>query len=196
MICSARKCCSIIAMLLFFNPVTLMATQDIQIIDARDSGDLHASSGNQWRLVTDNVMGGVSQGELTLDEIEDRPCLRMRGDVKLENNGGFVQIALDLSDEVLRDVTAYTGLAIDVYGNDEQYNVHLRTADVWLPWQSYRATFSAIPKWQRVLLPFDQFEPYRISSELDIAKLERIGLVAIGREFSADLCLGTIGLYK
>jgi hypothetical protein len=141
-------------------------------------------------------MGGVSQGELSVDRIEDRPCLRMRGDVSLQNNGGFIQIALDLPDAILREVPAYTGLVLEVYGNGEDYNVHLRTNDIWLPWQSYRSTFGAAQQWQRVLLPFDRFEPYRINSKLDISRLQRIGLVAIGREFRADLCLGKLGLYK
>ncbi len=186
----------VITMFLLYYPVTPMAEHDFRNIDARDSGDLRASTGNQWRLVTDDVMGGVSQGELTVDVIGERPCLRLRGDVKLENNGGFIQSALSLSDEALRDVSAFTGLVLEVYGNGEQYNVHLRTADIWLPWQSYRATFTATQQWQQIFLPFKDSKPHRISTELDVARLERIGLVAIGREFSADLCIGKIGLYK
>jgi hypothetical protein len=183
-------------MLLLLNPVTLMAEQEIKIIDARDTGDQRASAGNQWRLVTDHVMGGVSQGELSVEVIEDRPCLRMRGDVSLENNGGFIQIALDLPEEILREAPAYTGLVLEVYGNDQDYNVHLRTDDIWLPWQSYRATFTATPRWQVIYLPFEGFEPHRIDTAFNVSRLERIGLVAIGREFSADLCIGKIGFYK
>ncbi len=193
---TTRNGCAILAMLLFYYPVTLMAEQKISMIDTRDTGDRRASAGNQWRLVTDGVMGGVSQGQLTAEAIEGHPCLRLRGDVSLQNNGGFIQMALDLPDEVRRDVSGYTGLMLEVYGNGEQYNVHLRTADIWLPWQSYRATFSATPRWQQLFLPFGDFQPHRISTDLDVARLERIGLVAIGREFTADLCLGKIGLYK
>ena len=30
-------------------------------------------------------------------------------------------------------------MLLKVYGNNQGYNLHLRTGDVWLPWQSCRA---------------------------------------------------------
>jgi hypothetical protein len=173
-----------------------MAAQDVYLIDDRSSVDINASSGNQWRLVTDSVMGGVSQGQLTPTVIDDRACLRMQGQVKLENNGGFVQAALDLSPENISDIASYTGIMLEVQGNDEPYNIHLRTSNLWLPWQSYRATFTATPTWNTLYIPFSDFKAYRIRKSLNIKKLKRIALVAIGREFSADLCIGKVGLYQ
>ena len=61
----------------------------------------------------------------------------MRGDVSLENNGGFVQISLDLApDGHAVDASAWSGIEFDVFGNGEDYGVHLRTADLSQPWQS------------------------------------------------------------
>ncbi len=173
-----------------------MAEQSIHIIDDRSTEDMHTQSGSEWRLLTDGVMGGVSAGQLSPAIIKDRPCLRMRGDVKLDNNGGFVQAALSLSKQSINDIEAYTGLMLQVYGNDEEYNIHLRTSDMWLPWQSYRATFSAPGAWKTLYIPFTEFKPYRIRKALNISKSKRIGFVAIGREFKADLCIGKVGLYK
>ena len=173
-----------------------MAAENTLIIDDRKTGDLRATSGNKWNLVTDGVMGGVSEGQLTVNMIEKRPCLRMRGDVSLENNGGFVQIALNLSDEVIQNIPEYSGVLVEVYGNSEQYNIHLRTEDIWLPWQSYRATFTAVPEWKTLYVPFTEFTPYRINKALDTSRLKRIGFVAIGRKFNADLCIGKVGFYR
>jgi len=53
--------------------------------------------GTAWRLVGDTVMGGVSRGTLTQENVAGRPAWRMRGSVSLENNGGFLQMALDLA---------------------------------------------------------------------------------------------------
>ena len=86
-------------------------------------------------------------------------------------------------------------MLLDVYGNDEVYNLHLRTADIRLPWQSYRASFTAPAGWHSVRLPFAEFEGYRISAPLDLERLERIGIVAIGRAFMADLCVASLALY-
>lgn len=173
-----------------------MAEQNILIIDDRSNGDLSATSGNAWRLVTDDVMGGISRGQLTIDTIEQRPCLHMKGEVKLDNNGGFVQIALNLSDAVLKNITDYRGITLDVLGNDEAYNIHLRSDDLWFPWQSYRISFQATTEWQTLRIPFSNFKAYRTYTALDISKLTRIGLVAIGREFNADLCLSRVGFFR
>ena len=187
----------IIALLIAYNPFqTIMARDEILVIDDRRSGDYRASSGSEWRLITDGVMGGVSEGRLSIDTFENQSCLRLTGDVKLDNNGGFVQAALDLSKDTLQDIQNYTGLTLEVNGNTEQYNIHLRTRDNTFPWQSYRATFSATPEWETLYLPFAEFAPYRTSKRLDVTRLKRIGVVAIGREFSADLCIGRLGLYK
>ena len=68
------------------------------IVDDRRSGDLRSNAGVEWRLISDGVMGGLSSGLLVLDEHRGKACLRMSGDVTTKNNGGFLQIALSLSD--------------------------------------------------------------------------------------------------
>lgn len=170
--------------------------EQILILDDRSTGDYHSALGTSWRLITDTVMGGVSSGELTLHSAENRPCLRLRGDVRVENNGGFVQAALDLKNPGRFDASDYQGIMLEVYGNGETYNLHLRTADVWLPWQSYRAGFQASAGWQTIRLPFDSFKGYRIGSPLHLEHLQRIAVVAIGKAYKADLCLASVALYR
>ena len=84
------------------------------IIDDRDSGTLESALGPSWYLVMDGVMGGVSSGTLTQASVEQRDCLRLQGDVRLENNGGFVQAALDIEKTAAADASAYTGIMMDV----------------------------------------------------------------------------------
>lgn len=161
-----------------------------RIIDDLSRDDLVAAIGTRWQLITDRVMGGVSDGTLVREIVAGRSALRMRGDVSLENNGGFVQMALDLTpDGSVVDASSWKGIELDVIGNDEEYGVHLRTDAVAHPWQSYRQTFVAGAAWQTVQLAFDGFGPHRIEVPLDVRRLRRIGLVAIGRDFDADLAL-------
>ncbi len=164
-------------------------------IDDRTSGNLSSNLGTQWRMVTDQVMGGVSNGQLTLDNFKGKKCLRMRGDVSTDNNGGFVQMALDLTNNGAFDASSYAGVEIIVYGNNEHYNVHFRTTDLGLPWQSYRYSFKAIPGWQTIRIFFKDINAYRTTTKFHKDKLKRIGLVAIGRNFKADLCVASIKLY-
>ena len=141
------------------------------------------------------VMGGVSSGSLALDSIDGRKCLHLRGSVRLENSGGFLQATLDIERTEASNAAAYQGLLLEVYGNNEAYNLHLRTADIQRPWQSYRASFNAPAQWHTVKLPFDSFAAYRIDKPLDLAHLKRIGIVAIGRAFNADLCIARLAFY-
>lgn len=185
------------AVLLFFCVAwaTAMAEERL-VIDEPGIPASGRGAGGPWRLVTDGVMGGVSSGTLTRDTVAGRPCLRLRGDVRLDNNGGFVQAAFDLSGSPALDASGYTGVLLEVYGNGERYNLHLRTGDVRLPWQSYRASFEAPSRWQAVRLPFAQFSAYRIEAGLDLGRLERIGILAIGRELTSDLCIAHLALYR
>ena len=152
-----------------------------------------STTGARWQLFTDRVMGGVSNGTMTREIMSGRPAIRMRGDVNLENNGGFIQIAIDLvPDGKAKDASDWGGVELDVFGNGEEYNIHLRTEDLTQPWQSYRQSFRAGPQWQTVQFRFEEFVPYRTDIALDIRRLRRIGIVAIGRAFSADLCVGAL----
>jgi len=167
-----------------------------RVIDDLSGDDLVATIGTRWQLVTDRVMGGVSDGTLVRETVSGRPALRMRGDVSLENNGGFVQMALDLApDGGMVDASSWTGIELDVIGNDEDYGVHLRTDAVERPWQSYRQSFRAGAAWRTVQLAFADFVPHRIEVPLDVRRLRRIGLVAIGRAFTADLAVGGVRFY-
>jgi len=164
------------------------------IIDDFAKAHPRAATGTEWEFLSDRVMGGVSGGGLSRDTVAGRTALRLTGDVRLDNNGGFVQAALDLAPGgAAIDARPFAGIALDVLGQGETYNLHLRTADVVRPWQSYRATFLAPPRWTRVDLPFSDFDPHRLDVPLDLSSLRRIGLVAIGRAFRADLSVAWIG---
>jgi hypothetical protein len=160
-------------------------------------GEIWPAAGKlRWRLVTDAVMGGVSEGTLTHGGVLGREAARLRGLVSTANNGGFIQIALDLDpDQNWLDASAFSGIALDVTGNGEEYGAHLRTTAMSRPQQSYRQGFVATAQWQTIRLPFSDFTPHRIEKPLDVARLRRIGLVAIGRQFEADLAIARLAFY-
>lgn len=171
-------------------------TAEQTLIDDFSREDTTSTVGTTWQGFSDRVMGGVSIESVVRSEILGRQCQRLTGDVRLDNNGGFIQMALDLaSNGGSLDASRYRGLCLEVCGNGETYGVHLRTPDCTRPWQSYRATFVAEEQWRLVELPFRRFEPYRLTTPLDTHQLRRLGLVAIGRAFEADLAVARIALY-
>jgi Complex I intermediate-associated protein 30 (CIA30) len=155
-----------------------------------------ANASLYWRLVTDTVMGGVSRGAITRVELGGRKAIRMCGNVSIDNNGGFIQLALDLAPETGSfDAGGFTGLEIDVLGNQEKYSVHLRTAEIVRPQQSYRHSFLAAQDWRTLQLPFVQFRPHRTDIPINTTRLTRIGLVAIGRAFTAKLAIARLAFF-
>jgi hypothetical protein len=159
--------------------------------------DLLSNVGTRWHGVSDRVMGGVSRESVELTGIRDRLCVRLTGDVRLDNNGGFIQMALDLAaDGETLDASRYGGVSVDVWGNGELYDLRLRTADCIRPWQSYRTAFIAGPAWSQINLPFDSFEPHRLETSLDTGRLRRLGFLGIGRAFTADLAVAQLSLYE
>ena len=149
-----------------------------------------------WQLLTDTVMGGISQGTLTREDVGGRLAVRMRGDVSLENNGGFIQMALNLRPDGRRfDGSHWLGIEIEAFGNDEDYGIHLRTDDLTRPWQSYRQGFRASRRWEPLRFAFADFKPHRTDAALDIRHLRRVGLVGSGRAFHADLAIAGLRFF-
>ncbi len=167
------------------------------IIDDLTKPHPETALGTSWRFAADTVMGGVSKGAISREEVSGQLALRLQGDVSLDNNGGFIQAALPLATggETF-DASHYAGIELSIYGNNQDYSLHLRTDELTRPWQSYRSVFTARPEWQTLRFPFKRFKAYRTDVELDMRRLVRLGLVAIGREFRADLAVNAVSLYK
>lgn len=147
-----------------------------------------------WEYVSDGVMGGVSRGALSVEDVAGRRAARLTGMVSLDNNGGFLQMAFDLAEGAVFDASGYRGIAMDVFGNDAEYEIRLRTDALKRPWQSYRARFQARATWHRVVVPFEAFEPNKTEAAFDAARLRRVGVLAYGRVFEADIAIAQISL--
>lgn len=147
----------------------------------------------RWEYVSDGVMGGRSSGALQLEGT----TARLTGQVSLENNGGFVQMAFDLvAGEQVFDASGWTGLELDVQGNGQDYDLRLRTTQLTRPWQSYRTAFQAPQTLETRQFPFAEMSPHRTEVPFDPARLRRIGILAIGRVFTADVAVAAVRLYR
>ena len=149
----------------------------------------------QWNFITDQVMGGVSTGKFTVEKVDGVICYRMIGDVSTKNNGGFIQIRAKLNPEI--NSKEYDGVYINVYGNEKNYNLHLRTGLTLAPWQYYSYTFTSTKNWNEIRAPFEQFKKSNFYQPKSILgqKIKSIGLVAGFDDFKSDICLSEIGFY-
>jgi uncharacterized protein (TIGR03643 family) len=150
-----------------------------------------------WEYVADTVMGGVSTGGRQVETYKGRTATVLRGDVSLQHNGGFVQIAADLNaDGSSYDTSAWDGFELTVCGNNAAYDFRLRTDDLSHPWQSFRTDFVAPFKWRTVRLPFANVTPHKTDAKFEAARLRRISILAIGREMQAEIALAAVHLYR
>lgn len=152
--------------------------------------------GVRWSGFSDRVMGGVSDATLSRDTVAGRRCIRLAGRVTRDRGGGFIQAALDLAPRGRTlDASAWAGFELQVHGNDEDYNVHIRTPDCRWYDESYRHSFHASPDWQVVRIPWAQFAANGVEAPLAVARLQRVAILGWMREFTADIALSSIALY-
>ena len=153
-------------------------------------------SGNaKWCFVTDKVMGGMSEGSLEFKKESDTYFYRMTGDLSLENNGGFIQFRTKIENHPRGK--SFKGIRLRVRGNNNEYTVHIRTKYLFLPWQYYESAFQATEQWTTIELPFTTFKKSNFYQPSDVSSqdIKTIGIVAIGREFTAQIDLASIELY-
>ena len=157
---------------------------------------LNNEKSKEWVFFTDRVMGGRSSGSLSIKEEEGIKFYRMTGDVSTENNGGFIQFRTNLNRNSLIDKN-FEGISMMVRGNNEDYNIHIRTGSTFLPWQYYSVTFFADENWTQIRLPFNTFKRsnfYQAKTFKD-SDIRTLGIVAYGKDYFADLDISLIEFY-
>jgi NADH dehydrogenase [ubiquinone] 1 alpha subcomplex assembly factor 1 len=137
-----------------------------------------------WRNIDDVVMGGLSSSEMV---IEDGVAV-FRGDVSLDNYGGFASVRSEPADH---DLSAFDGLVLRVRGDGKRYKVRLRTTGAF-DGPSYQATIEPAPgEWQEIMIPFREFEPVfrgrRLPDHppLDPGEVKTIGLLIADKQAGA-----------
>jgi hypothetical protein len=118
----------------------------------------------------------------------------MTGSVSTANNGGFIQMRLDLPEGAAEGAS---GVRLVVRGNSQRYFVHLRTRGTRLPWQYYQAGSRWAQTGAEIRLPFDAFSPSgaMLARVPEAARLTSLGVVAYGREHEARIDVAEVGFY-
>jgi hypothetical protein len=148
----------------------------------------------RWRFFTDQVMGGVSTGRVEILSEDGERFARMTGSVSTENNGGFIQMRLDLPGDA---ADGAEGVRLVVRGNSQRYFVHLRTRGTRLPWQYYQAGFEVGHDWAEIRLPLEAFEASGglLPRMPQADRLTSLGVVAFGRDHAARIDVVEVGFY-
>jgi len=186
--------------------VLIFFTGNISLADKMIIDDMSTQSGQpdeefceagnaKWCFVTDKVMGGLSEGTLEVKKEGNDYFYRMTGELSLENNGGFIQFRTKIKNHPSNK--SFKGVRLRVRGNNHEYVVHIRTKYLLLPWQYYESAFQATDQWTTVELPFTSFKKSNFYQPTNVVSqdIKTIGIVAIGKKFSAQIDLASVELY-
>lgn len=181
--------------------ITFMLTLGINTRSIASEGDLsfpfNSDSGKYWQYVSDRVMGGVSDGQVNLEQDGEMYYARLTGNVSTRNYGGVIQLRTGISfANSEKDGKNLQGVRLNVRGNGETYEIHITTNDRTYRGDYYSATFKADFDWKMIDLPFNKFKRKRSNNtKLDAQNITRLGIVAYGREYVADISVSTIEFY-
>ena len=162
-----------------------------------------------WKYFSDQVMGGVSEGQVSLEQDGDMVFTRLTGNVRTDNNGGFIQLrtSTSLSNKPLmfkllhnskKDGKKLQGIRLKVKGNGEKYHIFIQTTIFYrLPTGYHIATFDTSPNWETVEIPFNKFKKLKdnIDSKISAKDIKTFGIVAYGRDFKSDLSVSSVEFY-
>ena len=172
-------------------------------------------SGNNWRYVSDRVMGGVSDGQVFLEQDGEVIYARLTGNVSTRNRGGFIQLNSSTSstyDPLMiqsvrnseKNDKELQGVRLNVRGNGEIYYIFIRTNETRSFSDYYQASFVADADWEMIDLSFDEFVRNGTNiagsdtvsdSKLAAKDIRSFGIVAYGRDFLADLSVSKVDFY-
>ena len=141
---------------------------------------------NEWTFITDNVMGGVSEGGVEFNSFDSDVYALLSGDVSTENNGGFIQIRRELKNI---DLGKAKSIRLYARGNNEKYFIFLRTTGTILPWQYYSHEFTVDEEYNEFIMQIQDFKKSGslLAKQINPKKITSIGIVAYGRDHYAEL---------
>ncbi|MBT4910104.1 MAG: hypothetical protein HOK79_06405 [Cryomorphaceae bacterium] len=182
----------------YFLSLIVMITVNSKAIAVESlSYPFNADSGRYWQFTSDRVMGGVSDGQVTLEKDGEVYYARLTGNVSTANNGGFIQLRSGISfANSEKGGKNLQGVRLNVRGNGETYEIHIITNDRAYYGDYYSATFKADSDWKMIDLPFNKFERKRYNTlKLDAKNIRSLSITAYGRDFTSDVSVSTIEFY-
>ena len=179
----------LLSLLLIFYSSVIFSKEQINIPFTEENA-------RYWQYISDQTMGGVSDGQAILDKDGDMIFARLTGNVSTANNGGFIQIRTNFSFvDLINTNKDLKGVLLNTKGNGETYHIFIRTSEDRSYRDFYSATFTTNDNWEIVDLPFSKFKHRYSNRSLDGNDIRTFGIVAYGRNFYSDVSVSEISFY-
>lgn len=115
---------------------------------------------NNWQIINDNVMGGISTSSMEVNENKQGVFF---GYVSTENNGGFAMVRLQTK---IKNVMNHKEIILYVQGDGKDYQFRLKPDDKLR--FSYIHTFKTTKEEQKIVLKIKDFYPSYRGKKLNI----------------------------
>ena len=171
----------------YFLLMLFSTTSFSMIIDNLD--DIRAD----WRSISDQVMGGISEVNFNLLKENEKKFYRLEGNVSTKNNGGFIQSVVRIQD----DLSRYNGVRLTVRGTEDEYFIWIRTPACRFPWDRYIVSFKPDQNWTSIEIPFNDFKKsnFYIRNKMNTGNIETLAIAAYGKDFSAQVDIAHLEFY-
>lgn len=133
-------------MILLINLLLMTSVTNPVIFDFNKSSKL-----NKWQVVNDGVMGGKSQATFGLT---DEGTALFKGEISLENNGGFSSVRYDMDKTELND---FSRIAVKLKGDGKRYQLRIRENQG--DYFSYIAYFQTSGEWETIEVSMETMYP-------------------------------------
>ena len=134
-----------------------------------------AETSGSWYTVNDDVMGGISKSNMTLN---DGGTATFRGQLSLENNGGFASIRSRIN---AGNESDFKGVILRLKGDGNIYSIRFRTNQNFDGFAYQAKIETEKDQWIEFKVPFKDFTPtYRGYTLKDKPALESKDIVQIG----------------
>jgi hypothetical protein len=160
-------------MIALFKPIVILiislSMSTLTLYDFTKTSDI-----SDWYVINDGVMGGLSKGVM---ELSPDGHGVFRGDVRLENNGGFSSIRHSFEKKNISD---YTHLVLRVKGDGKRYQFRLKSSRN--EYYSYVSYFQTSNQWETLRIPLGEMYPVFRGNRLNLplytgTQLEEIGIL-------------------
>lgn len=135
-----------------------------------------------WQVVNDDVMGGISRSQF---QITTNGFAVFRGEVSLENNGGFASVRSPALTTAIRDGDHFR---LRVRGDGRRYKFTARTESGFDAVLYQKAFPTRAGEWSEVTVPFAELVPTfrgRVVSDapkFDARRLQSVGFLISDRQ--------------
>jgi len=172
-----------IIVVLLWGALNLLSAQETsEPLDEKSTTNMlidftNKKAGHQINVVNDGVMGGLSRGMVQMTEAD---TLLFKGNLSLENNGGFSSFRVSGEQWDLSD---WRGVEIHVRGDGRTFGLRATTNEKFLRSSvSFTADFKTVKdEWVKLRIPFSAMKASwrgrKLDRNFDPAQIKGLGII-------------------